>query len=139
MSGAYWLLLWKRAERFLARAMRDYEERDYDGACFNSEQAVQLAIKATLYRIFGERLRIHSSKTLLSYLRNLLYQGNREDLARIVDDLVSMYRRELELLEESYIEGRYGEFEYLEKQGRVCIDTAKKMLEVLRDIEGRLA
>ncbi len=139
MSGAYWLLLWKRAERFLARAMRDYEERDYDGACFNSEQAVQLAIKATLYRIFGERLRIHSSKTLLSCLRNLLYQGNREDLAKIVDDLVSRYRRELELLEESYIEGRYGEFEYLEKQGRTCIDTAKKMLEVFRDIEGRLA
>lgn len=84
-------------------------------------------------------MRIHSSKTLLSYLRNLLYQGNREDLARIVDDLVSRYRRELELLEESYIEGRYEEFEYLEKQGRACIDTAKKMLKVLRDIEGRLA
>jgi HEPN domain-containing protein len=38
---------------FLARAMRDYEERGYDGACFNSEQAVQLAIKAALYSIFG--------------------------------------------------------------------------------------
>lgn len=49
------------------------------------------------------------------------------------------YRRELELLEESYIGGRYGEFEYLEKHGRICIDTARKVLGVLRDIEGRLA
>ena len=37
----------------MARAMRDYEERGYDSACFNSEQAVQLTIKAALYRIFG--------------------------------------------------------------------------------------
>ena len=41
---------------------RDYSEGDYDGACFNAEEAVQLAVKAILYRYFGEMPRIHGSK-----------------------------------------------------------------------------
>jgi HEPN domain-containing protein len=53
MSYNYWELLWRRARRFLTRAERDLLDGDYDGASFNAEQAVQLGVKATIYRIFG--------------------------------------------------------------------------------------
>ncbi|MCX8162241.1 MAG: HEPN domain-containing protein, partial [Candidatus Bathyarchaeota archaeon] len=79
MSGEYCRLLWYRAERFLVRALRDYSEGDYDGACFNAEEAVQLAVKAVLYKYFGEAPRIHGSRTLLSMLRNLFMGAGRDD------------------------------------------------------------
>jgi HEPN domain-containing protein len=139
MSSSYWELLWKRAKRFITRAERDLGEGDYDGACFNSEQALQLAIKAVIYRIFGVKVRVHSSKALLAQLRNMLYESGRIDLAEVISDLLSTYRRELELLEESYIESRYGEFEYLEHQGKLCVDVTKRVLEVLMRVEVELA
>jgi len=139
MSSSYCELLWRRAKRFITRAERDLSESDYDGACFNSEQSLQLAIKAVIYRLFGVKIRVHSAKSLLAQLRNMLYESNRRDLANIISDLVYTHRRELELLEESYIESRYGEFEYLEDQGRSCINVAKKVLEVLEKIEVELA
>lgn len=121
-------MLRRRAERFLIRAERDFNEGDFDGTCFNSEQAIQLFVKAVLYRVFGVRMRVHSSKALLAQLRNMLYEAGRYDLANVIGDVVSSCREGLELLEESYIEGRYGEFEYLESQGRVCLEVAKKVL-----------
>jgi len=45
----------------------------------------------------------------------------------------------LELLEESYIEGRYGEVSYLESQGRTCVGVLRRVLEVLEKIELELA
>ncbi|MFZ8788609.1 MAG: HEPN domain-containing protein [Acidilobaceae archaeon] len=98
MSSRYWELLWKRARRFMVRAERDLIEGDFDGACFNSEQALQLAVKATIYRVYGVKMRIHSTKTLLSQLRNMLYESGRHDLADVIGKIVSDYRRELELL-----------------------------------------
>jgi HEPN domain-containing protein len=75
MSYNYWELLWRRARRFLTRAERDLVDGDYDGACFNAEQAVQLGVNATIYRIFGVKSRIHSGRSLLAQLRNLLYEA----------------------------------------------------------------
>jgi HEPN domain-containing protein len=123
----------------MVRAERDLAEGDFDGACFNSEQALQLAIKAAIYRVFGIRMRIHSAKVSLAQLRNMLYEAGRSDLADAIGDLVSSHRRELEILEESYRESRYGEVVYLESQGKACVDVAKKVLEVLNRIEVELA
>ena len=67
----------------MTRAGRDLAEGDYDGACFNAEEAVQLAARAVLYKYFGEAPRIHGSKTLLARLRNLLAEGGREDAAAL--------------------------------------------------------
>jgi HEPN domain-containing protein len=69
----------------------------------------------------------------------MLYESGRIDLAEVISDLVTTYRRELELLEESYIESRYGEFEYLEHQGKLCVDVTKRVLEVLMRVEVELA
>jgi HEPN domain-containing protein len=89
--------------------------------------------------LFGVKVRIPSSKALLAKLRDMLYEAGKQDLAKTVDNIVSGHRRELELLEESYIEGRYGEFEYFENHGKACIEVAKKVLETLIKIEYELA
>jgi len=118
LSFSYWGLLWRRARRFMVRAERDLAEGDFDGACFNSEQALQLAIKAAIYRVFGIRMRIHSAKALLAQLRNMLYEADRGDLADAIGDLISSHRRELEILEESYRESRYGEHSVFRESGK---------------------
>jgi len=139
LSFSYWGLLWRRARRFMVRAERDLAEGDFDGACFNSEQALQLAIKAAIYRVFGIRMRIHSAKALLAQLRNMLYEADRGDLADAIGDLISSHRRELEILEESYKRVDMVSIVYLESQGKACVDVAKKVLEVLNRIEVELA
>ncbi|MET1160362.1 MAG: HEPN domain-containing protein [Thermoprotei archaeon] len=138
MSGEYYSLLWRRAERFLTRAIRDFSERDYDGACFNAEEAIQLATKALLYRYFGEAPRIHGSKALLARLRNLFMDAGRDDVARLIGRFVADNRDGLDLLEESYIMARYGAISYGEKQGKICIETAKKAFEVLKSVEQKM-
>jgi len=138
VSGEYFRLLWRRAERFLVRALRDYEEGDYDGACFNAEEAIQLVTKALLYKYFGEVPRIHGSKALLARLRDLFMDAGKEGVASVVGRLVADYRDALDILEESYVMARYGALSYGEKQGRLCVDTAKKVFEVLNEVEGGL-
>jgi HEPN domain-containing protein len=135
MSGEYYALLWKRAERFLIRATRDFSEGDYDGTCFNAEEAVQLAVKAILYRYFGEVPRIHSSKALLARLRNLFMDAGRDDIASMIGRFVANNRDALDILEESYVMARYGIISYGKKQGRMCLEAARKALEVLRNVE----
>ena len=138
MSGEYYNLLWKRARRFLIRAIRDLSEKDYDGACFNAEEAIQLATKAILYKYFAEVPRIHGSKTLLARLRNLFIDAGLNDIARITGRFVADNRDALDILEESYIMARYGNISYGEKQARMCVEIAKKALEVLEEIERKL-
>lgn len=112
--------------------------RGYDGACFNAEEALQLAVKAVLYRFFAETLRVNGSKTLLARLRNLLMDAGLDEAARLVGRFVAEHRDSLDLLEESYIMARYGAIEYGEKQASLCVETARKALGVLRDVEERI-
>ena len=138
MSGEYYQLLRRRASRFLLRAQRDLTEGDYDGACFNAEQAIQLAAKALLYKYFAETPRIHSSKTLLARLRNLFMDADRNDIASLIGRFTADHRDGLDLLEESYTMARYGAISYSEKQAKQCVETAKKALEVLSQVEKQL-
>jgi HEPN domain-containing protein len=141
MSGEYYRLLWYRGERFLVKAFKDYSEGDYDGACFNAEEAVRLAVEAILYRYFGEVPRIHGSKTLLSRLRNLFMNAGRDDLASLIGGFTADNRDILDLLEESYIMARYDSIiVYPIARSRLSDVSrlAKKAFEVLRYVEGGL-
>ncbi|GAB6148821.1 hypothetical protein JCM10135_13630 [Stetteria hydrogenophila] len=99
---------------------------------------MQLAVKALLYKYFGETPRIHGSKTLLARLRNLFMDAGRDDVAVLIGRFVSDYRDYLDILEESYTMARYGMLTYGEKQGRLCVETAEKALEVLMEVERRM-
>ena len=135
MSSRYWELLWKRAKRFLVRAERDYNEGDYDGACFNSVQAVELATKAVIYRLFGVRVEAQGVKDLLVQLRRMFYNASEHDLVKLVDEVINGCSNELELLEKIYIDGMDIELELSENQGKTCLKATKKILETLIRIE----
>ena len=138
VSGEYYTLLWRRAERFLSRAIRDFSEGDYDGSCFNAEEAIQLAVKAVLYKYFGEIPRVHDSKALLARLRNLFMDADRDNIASLISRFAAENRDALDILEESYVMARYGAISYSEKQGRLCVEVAKSALEVLRNVERKV-
>ncbi len=63
----------------------------------------------------------------------------REDFKGVAEELAnftSTHRRGVWFLEESYYRGRYGYVEYTEDDGRECIDTAEKLISLLRMVEG---
>ena len=82
--------------------------------------------------------RIRGFRTLLARLRNLLMDAGLDDAARLVGRFVAEHRDELDLLEESYIMARYGAIEYGEAQARLCVETARRALGVLRELEERV-
>jgi len=118
--------------------LRSAEERvrwgDYDLACFDAEQAVQLYLKALLYQLFGIKTRTHGTLEHLGLLRKELGEEGVW-----VSDLVRELRSSIDLLDESYVEGRYGEeAEYTKAMAEECIRTAKEIIRRLREFEEEL-
>lgn len=71
----------------------------------------------------------------MARLRNLLMDAGRGDVAGLIGRFVVDYRDSLDILEENYTMARYGAISYGEKQGELCVETARKALEVLREVE----
>ena len=138
MSGEFYSLLWKRSKRFMVRAERDLAEGDYDGACFNAEEALQLAVKAVFYKYFAEVPRIHGSRTLLARLASMLRESGKLSEAGLLSEFSRRYKEQLILLEDSYIMARYGNIEYGRLQAEDCVRVAREGLGVLREVERRL-
>ncbi len=65
--------------------------------------------------------------------------SGRDDLASVVGRFVADNRDALDILEESHAMARYGEISYGGKQGKLCVDTAKKVTEVIGEVERGLA
>ena len=74
MSGELAEKLRRRASVFLREAEKLLEEGEYDIACFNAEQSLQLYVKSVLLKLFGEAPRIHGVRELLGYLARRLHQ-----------------------------------------------------------------
>ncbi len=124
----------RRALSFLKSAKVRMEWGDYDLVCFDAEQAVQLYLKALLYKLFGLRTRTHGTLEHLGMLRRELGEEGRW-----VSDLVRRLRDGIDLLDESYVEGRYGEeSEYTEEMAELCLKTAEEIIRRLREFEEEL-
>ena len=57
---------------------------EYDLACFEAEQAAQLALKSLLYELLGMAPRIHDLGELLGLLHRALSEAGLEGLAEVV-------------------------------------------------------
>ena len=133
-SGVNANILRERAISMLEGAKWRFSRREYDLACFEAEQAAQLYVKSLLLRLCGAAPRAHR----LSELLGRLYSALREDFKDVAEELArftSSSRRSVWFLEESYYRGRYGYVEYSEEDGRECIDTAEKLIDLLRRVE----
>ncbi len=133
-SGINAGILRGRAISMLEGAKWRFGRGEYDLACFEAEQAAQLYVKYLLLRLCGVAPRAHR----LSELLGRLYSALREDFKGVAEELanfISTHRRSVWFLEESYYRGRYGYVEYAEDDGRECIDTAEKLINLLRRVE----
>ena len=107
---------------------------EYDLACFEAEQAVQLYVKSLLVKVCGAAPRVHGLSELLGRLYSAL-RGEFGGAARELANFTSSFRRSIWFLEESYFRGRYGYVEYSEGDGRECVETAEKLINLLRRVE----
>ena len=62
----------RRSRNALARALRDLEAGDYDGAVFDAEQAVQLYLKSIILEFADATPRTHNLRRLLEVVGELL-------------------------------------------------------------------
>jgi len=123
-------LLARRARNALARAKRNLEVGDYDGAVFDAEQAAELYLMATVLEYSGETPR---SRSLMGMLRTV---GELLGFAGEVEEFIRRNRSGLHVLEDAYYSARYlpREFEREDAEGLVALAE-----EVIGLVEARRA
>ncbi len=135
MSGKAVEKLKRRSRVFLREARRLLEEGEYDLACFNAEQALQLFVKSTVLRLLGEEIRGHGVRSILGYLAGRLREMNYRELAERIAKTVSDCRYGLVLLEDAYVDARYGLRSFSEEEAREAIRIVEEFIRLLEDVE----
>lgn len=138
VSGEYPAVLKERAQSMLNLARRLLSEGEYDLAVLNASYAVQLYVKALIFRVSGEEYRGHSIRMLLGFLASLLYEKGFQGLAAQLSDYVRGNRRVLAELEEGHVRSVYGIFKYSEVQAKKLVETAENLIQLLESIEKRV-
>jgi len=131
LSGEYVDRLKRRAKAFLAAASMNV---DYDLAMLFAEQAAQLYIKATYYELFGDMLRGHRLRELLSTLVKALEKHGYSELAESIISFVDSSRRDLIDLEEAYTASRYGYVDYTREDAERAAKTAQRLVDLLEEV-----
>jgi len=131
LSGEYVNRLKRRARAFLVAASMNV---DCDLAMFFAEQAVQLYIKAVYYELFGDVLRGHRLRELLSTLVKALEKHGYSELAESIVSFVDSSRRALIDLEEAYTTSRYGYVDYTREDAERAAKTAQKLIDLLEEV-----
>ncbi len=130
-SGKLVAKLWRRALAMLEGAKWRMSRGEYDLACFEAEQAAQLAIKSFLYEVLGSAPRIHDLHELLGLLYRVLEEGGLGELAGLVADFAKKRRKDIWLLNDAYYRGRYGYIDYSGEEAEKCIEAAKEVIEFI--------
>lgn len=138
MSGEYLQVLRKRALNALKWAERAFTEGDYDTALREAEYAVQLYIKALIYRVLGEEVRGHNIRELLSILASALMEEDLSDLSGQVIDFARTHRRELAELSDAHTRATYGLSEYSGKEAKTLLEATRRIMDFLKGLEGRI-
>ncbi|KUO79683.1 MAG: DNA-binding protein [Vulcanisaeta sp. OSP_8] len=128
MSGEYVNKLKRRAMNLL-RASEAID--DVDLAMFFVDQGIQLYVKAVHYEIFGVRIRGHGIRELLGLLSKELETHGFINEARLIRDFVTSNRDVLVMLEEAYIEARYGDMSYGTDDLSKAINVARELVKLV--------
>ena len=123
-------VLINRSEGFLMMAEEALKKRAYDLACFFSEQAVQLFIKAELLRVIGDYPRTHHVRFLMSKLLEVLTGEKRKGL----EEYVRVSRAKLSELEDAYLMSRYTTKTYTREDAEDIIDLAKELISKVKEV-----
>ncbi len=125
----------RRARSYLRTAKLRIEWGDYDLACLDVEQALQLYLKAVLVELFGTETRVHGVLEHLAILRRELATAGYGRLATRLSDMVRGNRSIIDLLDESYIGARYTvSIEYTREDALKALEFADKLVRLLEEI-----
>jgi len=128
LSGEYVNKLKRRAMNLL-RASEAID--DVDLAMFFVDQGIQLYVKAVHYEIFGVRIRGHGIRELLSLLSKELETHGFINEAQSIRSFVTSNRDVLVMLEEAYIEARYGDMSYGTDDLSKAINVARELVKLV--------
>lgn len=138
MSGERVRVIKERAAAFLSVAREFYDRGKLDMASFNTHQACQLRIKASILRLFGDIPRLHGIRELLGILakrlKELNYAVESDRIVRFVEENRSL----LIGIEDAYVESRYGVFIYNGRKVKGMIEVVDKLFILLEEIEGNV-
>ena len=135
MSGILVRELVRRARSYLRSARLRIEWGDYDLACLDVEQALQLYLKAVLIELFGIETRVHGVLEHLAILRRELANAGFSELASMLSDVTRENRDIIDLLDDSYIGARYTvDINYTVEHARRALDFAEKLIKILDEI-----
>jgi len=135
LSGEYVDRLKRRARAFLTAASMNV---DYDLAMFFAEQAAQLYTKAVYYELFGDVLRGHRLRELLSTLVKALEKHGYSESAESVVSFIDSRRRALIDLEEAYTSSRYGHVDYAKEDAERAVKTVQRLVDLLEEVVRRV-
>ncbi|MDI9619595.1 MAG: HEPN domain-containing protein [Candidatus Nezhaarchaeota archaeon] len=120
MSLRVYLEMIEKAKHFYRVSEYDVSMGRFDIALFHLEQAVQLALKASLFKSIGDFPRTHS-------IWELIEVSNDERLKRLADEKWFV----IDILEDAYIGARYFIRRYTEKE---YVEAKKFVDEVFKCI-----
>jgi HEPN domain-containing protein len=116
----------ERADAFLDTARYNFQNKRYDLAAFNIEQAVQLHVKTRLLELTGEFPRTHNLVVLLRQISSVFKQKEVEEFTK--NEMEALTK-----LADIYITARYYTREFYEAEVRNLFTFADKIKELLGD------
>ena len=115
-------ILERRARWFLESAKTNLEKGRYDLACFEAEQAAQLALKALLLRGAGYTPRIHGLRELLGHVATAMELPEAASISRELRDI-------LRRMDDAYFSARYFPTEFEKWEAEKFVQTAQRILD----------
>lgn len=116
----------ERAEAFLDTAVYNFQNRTYDLAAFNIEQAIQLHVKTKLLELAGEFPRSHNLVILLKEFSSVFKEDEVEEFIRIeMESLTKMA--------DIYITSRYYTREFYKEEIENLFGFASRIKVLLGD------
>jgi HEPN domain-containing protein len=128
-------ILVRRSKSFYSYALEALSRGDFDLALFLLEQATQLRVKALLLRLLGFIPKEHRIRELLGILAKYLESLNREELARLVQQFVDVWRSELRVVEEAYTGSRYLLRIYDKSDVEKALKVVEELFKVVEAVE----
>ena len=132
-SGELVSRLRRRAAGMLEGARWRLSRGEYDLACFEAEQAAQLALKALILEVLGSAPRIHDLGELLGMMHRVLSEAGLVEQAGRVADFARERRRGVWLLSDAYYRGRYGYIDYSRGEAEECIAVAEEVMRLVEE------
>ena len=120
----YMSYLRRNALSFLKEAERDFNEGEFNLAMFHLEQALQLALKYTLYERTGTFKRTHD---IMELLEDIVKLTNNDKLRELLEKETSL----LDLLRQAYIGARYLPIQYNRKSVQEALNLVRMILHEL--------